>query len=183
MLRLVGFGFICPSRSGWYVWTRLVRQSLPMFTFLAFRTISSVTFSPSNDFSSNVDQVRGAETWSKRGLVSFSHRSNLSSDAALESYSEERCEPSNPIYRNQGTQRNCPDLSTWDAFVNYEIGDGIDTFDALKPNIKLPKLPKLPSADEISNRVYDKVTGLKKKRAALSDNQWTASSSSSLSAW
>ena len=91
-------------------------------------------------------------------------------DEFISFHSEERCEPSNPIYRNQGTQRNCPDLATWDAFVNYEIGDGLDTFDALKPNIKLPKLPKLPSADEVSNRVYHKITGLK-KRAVASDDQ------------
>lgn len=75
-------------------------------------------------------------------------------------YSEERCEPSNPIYRNKGTERNCPDLDTWDAFKNYEIHDGLPTFDDLKPNIKLPKLP---SADEISNKVYNKVTGVKRR--------------------
>ncbi|CAF0876874.1 unnamed protein product [Adineta steineri] len=66
---------------------------------------------------------------------------------AKEDY-EERCEPSNPIYRNKGTQRNCPDLNAWDAFKNYEINDGLPTLDDLKPNIKLPKLPKLPTADE-----------------------------------
>ncbi|CAF0808208.1 unnamed protein product [Rotaria sordida] len=81
---------------------------------------------------------------------------------AKEDY-EERCEPSNPIYRNKGTERNCPDLNTWDAFKNYEIGDGLPTLDDLKPNIKLPKLPKLPTRDEVSDRIYNKVTGLKKR--------------------
>ncbi|CAF0970371.1 unnamed protein product [Adineta steineri] len=81
---------------------------------------------------------------------------------AKEDY-EERCEPSNPIYRNKGTQRNCPDLNAWEAFKNYEINDGLPTLDDLKPNIKLPKLPKLPTADEVKDRVYNKVTGLKRR--------------------
>ena len=87
--------------------------------------------------------------------------------------SEERCEPSNPIYRNQGTQRHCPDLNNWDAFKNYEIGAGLGTFEDLKPNVKLPKLPKLPTAAEVSNKVYDKVTGLKKRAmfAAAADDE------------
>jgi len=80
--------------------------------------------------------------------------------------SEERCEPSNPIYRNKGIQRNCPDLNTWDAFKNYEIMDGLPTFSELKPNIKLPKIP---TADEVSNKVYNKVTGAK-KRAFFQDD-------------
>jgi hypothetical protein len=74
--------------------------------------------------------------------------------------SEERCEPSNPIYRNQGTNRNCPDLNNWDAFKNYEINDGLPTLDELKPNIKLPKLP---TYDELGNKVYNKVTGSRKR--------------------
>ncbi|CAM4761571.1 unnamed protein product [Rotaria magnacalcarata] len=81
---------------------------------------------------------------------------------AKEDY-EERCEPSNPIYRNKGSQRNCPDLNDWDAFKNYEINDGLPTFDDLKPNIKLPQMPKLPTADEVSNSVYNKITGIKKR--------------------
>ena len=85
--------------------------------------------------------------------------------------SEERCEPSNPIYRNQGTKRNCPDLNNWDAFKNYEIRDGMRSFDDLKPNVKLPKLPRLPSADEVSNKVYDKVTGLKKRAMFSADDE------------
>ncbi|CAF5143828.1 unnamed protein product, partial [Rotaria socialis] len=44
-----------------------------------------------------------------------------------------------------------------------EINDGIPTFDDLKPNIKLPQMPKLPTADEVSNSVYNKITGIKKR--------------------
>lgn len=48
-------------------------------------------------------------------------------------------------------------MSTWDAFVNYEINDGYGTLEDYKPNIKLPKLPRIPSANEVSNKVYNKV--------------------------
>jgi hypothetical protein len=44
--------------------------------------------------------------------------------------------------------------------------DGLPTFGDLKPNIKLPKIP---TADEISNKVYNKVTGAK-KRAFFQDD-------------
>jgi hypothetical protein len=54
-------------------------------------------------------------------------------------------------------------LNTWDAFKNYEIGSGLGSLEDYKPNIKLPKLPKIPTADEVSNKVYDKITGLKKR--------------------
>ena len=83
--------------------------------------------------------------------------------------SEERCEPSNPINRNRNINRNCPDLNTWEAFKNYEIADGLGTLEDLKPNIKLPKLPRIPTADEVGNRVYNKVTGLK-RRAMIADD-------------
>ncbi|CAF0775531.1 unnamed protein product [Adineta ricciae] len=83
---------------------------------------------------------------------------------AKEDY-EERCEPSNPIYRNRNSQRNCPDLNTWDAFKNYEIRDGLATFGDLKPKVNLPKLPKLPTSDEVSKKIYDKVTGARKHSA------------------
>jgi hypothetical protein len=54
-------------------------------------------------------------------------------------------------------------LDTWDAFKNYEIHDGLGTLEDLKPNVKLPKLPRIPTADEMSNKVYNKVTGAKKR--------------------
>lgn len=85
-------------------------------------------------------------------------------------FSEERCEPSNPINRNRGINRHCPDLNTWEAFKNYEIMDGLGTLDDLKPNIKLPKLPRIPTADEVGNRVYNKVTGLKKRTIITDDD-------------
>ena len=47
--------------------------------------------------------------------------------------------------------------------------DGLPTLSELKPNIKMPKLPKIPTADEVSNRVYNKVTGLK-RRAMYQDD-------------
>ena len=84
--------------------------------------------------------------------------------------SEERCEPSNPIYRNRNSQRNCPDLNTWDAFKNYEIRDGLATFGDLKPKVNLPKLPKLPTSDEVSKKIYDKVTGARKRAMYLDDD-------------
>ncbi len=37
---------------------------------------------------------------------------------------EERCEPSNPLNRNTGANRFCPDINTWKEFDQYEIGDG-----------------------------------------------------------
>ncbi len=37
---------------------------------------------------------------------------------------EERCEPSNPIYRNTDTRRFCPDINKWKEFDQYEIGNG-----------------------------------------------------------
>lgn len=89
---------------------------------------------------------------------------------AKEDY-EERCEPSNPILRNQATNRHCPDLNDWDAFKNYEIRDGLSSFGDLKPNIKLPQLPKLPSVDEVGNKVYNRVTGAKKRAIFFDDDE------------
>ncbi|CAF0770533.1 unnamed protein product [Didymodactylos carnosus] len=64
---------------------------------------------------------------------------------------EERCEPSMPFYRNKGKERNCPDLDTWEAFKNYEIGSGFSVED-LKPNINI-KLPRLPTADDAVKKI------------------------------
>jgi len=61
-------------------------------------------------------------------------------------------------------------LDTWDAFKNYEILDGLATFSELKPNIKMPKLPRIPSADEVGNKVYNKVTGAKKRAMLMEDD-------------
>ena len=38
-----------------------------------------------------------------------------------------------------------------------------------KPNIKLPKLPKIPTANEVGNRIYDKATGARKRAFRLQD--------------
>ncbi|CAF1014824.1 unnamed protein product [Didymodactylos carnosus] len=57
-----------------------------------------------------------------------------------------------PFHRNKGKDRNCPDLNTWDAFINYEIGNGM-SIDGLKPNIKLPKFPKMPTANDAVKKV------------------------------
>lgn len=61
-------------------------------------------------------------------------------------------------------------MNTWDDFKNYEILDGLGSLDDYKPNIKLPKLPKLPSADEVGNRVYDKVVNAKKRAMLMGYN-------------
>jgi hypothetical protein len=45
-------------------------------------------------------------------------------------FSEERCEPSFPLYRNTGTNRYCPDINSWKELDNYEIGNGYDGRDA-----------------------------------------------------
>lgn len=62
-------------------------------------------------------------------------------------------------------------MNNWDAFKNYEIGDGIGALEDYKPNVKLPKLPRIPSADEVGNRVYNKVTGLKKRTIFADDDE------------
>lgn len=43
--------------------------------------------------------------------------------------SEERCEPSLPIFRNTGMGRFCPDINNWLELDNYEIGNGFDVPD------------------------------------------------------
>jgi hypothetical protein len=48
--------------------------------------------------------------------------------------------------------------------------DGYGTLDDLKPNIKLPKLPRIPTADEVGNKVYNKVTGAKKRAIFRGDD-------------
>lgn len=40
---------------------------------------------------------------------------------------EERCEPSIPLLRNTGTNRYCPDINSWVALDQYEIGNGYDS--------------------------------------------------------
>lgn len=48
--------------------------------------------------------------------------------------------------------------------------DGLGSLDDYKPNIKLPKLPRIPTADEVGNRVYNKVTGAKKRAMLMGYN-------------
>ncbi len=73
-------------------------------------------------------------------------------------------------------------MNTWDAFKNYEIGDGLGSMEDLKPNIKLPKLPRLPTADEVGNKVYNKVTGAR-KRAFFADDDWLSYRTVFISNW
>ncbi|CAF1146946.1 unnamed protein product [Adineta steineri] len=52
----------------------------------------------------------------------------------------------------------CPELSNWEDFATYEIGDGgILSLDDLRPNIKIP------SIKELANSVIKGITNVRKR--------------------
>ncbi|CAF1330381.1 unnamed protein product [Adineta steineri] len=79
---------------------------------------------------------------------------------ASEKY-EERCEPS--VNKLTGSRylknvRYCPELSNWEDFATYEIGDGgILNLDDLRPNIKIP------SITELANSVIKGINNVRKR--------------------
>ena len=65
-----------------------------------------------------------------------------------------------PWNRNRvnNPDRYCPELSQWETFATYEIGDGaIDSLNDLRPNIKIP------SMTDVANSVIKGINNVRKR--------------------
>lgn len=88
------------------------------------RSFRCLQFPQTNQPSVNQDAVRRTKTISKRKLVR--HSTTNVSNNVFHVFSEERCEPSFfwQRIRKQRQLRFCPELTQWENFATYEIGNG-----------------------------------------------------------
>ena len=84
-----------------------------------------------NEHSSILVQPNAKNRNVKLAKTTVSIDSSFVGDSKLSFSTEERCEPSFPLFRNTGTRRFCPDIHNWKEFDNYEIGNGYEVRDPL----------------------------------------------------